>query len=985
MGFSKITRLIKSIFFLDDRKYENDEGEHSSKELAMLEAYSIPKKPDEDVLKFIEYPSRPQGISVFNERAILSLYRDKFYDIQMRLAIPDSDISETAPSFTNLVLKPVMELIRWIHLLPASENHHHNGIGGLLSHSIDVGRHALINAYNKELMPIGYQDEEARRRKVYLYAAFICGLVHDIGKILDVDVISMDTSNKTRWDPLKRSLMDWARSENVSSYEIIWRKRYVNLHTVRSGFYLERIINPVCLEFLGSVHRERILDKMLITLQDPMRSKDYLSQCVHSADHFSTGTDLNLIRDPIIGTRSADAATRAIRAVKEKFTSLGINNHKDGEAMHIIFIGGDAYFNESAFLDFALNEFSEMKFNFPAEQNGKAALTDALIRRGYIEPYSDTRIVHYFMPGNFSEEQVHDLFRTGIANVKTYNLLKLKWVGLLFDSYTLPDNVPGIFTVNESRDFVLVDDKSIRTEFLRPVPGRHNVITIDDTLSTKRNISTDDNALPSQPFIEDADTVISTADILINEEPINPLPDELPTDKEAEKIIKLQQLERSLTSQELPGDALCLVDGQPYAYVSELLQLVPGLDEQWLVENSLFTASHRHGNLEPEWIVPDAFGKRIIALGSETAGFQISAKSNFSETSLQSLMNNDLYQTITVPEDDADPDDSFLKMSEPLNLPEERLNENQTSMPVEDAGYLSSLYDEYSEQHLSDSDRNILTEEPFLPFTLLNDFLPQEIHVEAAEGQDTETSPSDIKTTQTSRTSKKSKKAAHPEIGKVEKSTLCMTVDVSDENNDSSVQNAPVDRYAADMARLFAPIIKPEKNATPAQPEKPKAKEPQVSTKRNKSTEPKKSSQIPDISRSDPHHVNESSSSASSLELTLQTDAEVSFVDYVAVAQSLNEIFVSILSSKHKANLLKKYLFTHEEGLFIAQTIFNRNAGLSFEVDKMSELFMRFPLYKAKHPNFLKLFFRLDCHEVMASGNQYNLNFATVIDQLQKL
>ena len=294
MGFSKITRLIKSIFFLDDRKYENDEGEHSSKELAMLEAYSIPKKPDEDVLKFIEYPSRPQGISVFNERAILSLYRDKFYDIQMRLAIPDSDISETAPSFTNLVLKPVMELIRWIHLLPASENHHHNGIGGLLSHSIDVGRHALINAYNKELMPIGYQDEEARRRKVYLYAAFICGLVHDIGKILDVDVISMDTSNKTRWDPLKRSLMDWARSENVSSYEIIWRKRHVNLHTVRSGFYLERIINPVCLEFLGSVHRERILDKMLITLQDPMRSKDYLSQCVHSADHFSTGTDLNL-------------------------------------------------------------------------------------------------------------------------------------------------------------------------------------------------------------------------------------------------------------------------------------------------------------------------------------------------------------------------------------------------------------------------------------------------------------------------------------------------------------------------------------------------------------------------------------------------------------------------------------------------------------------------------------------------------------------
>ncbi len=66
----------------------------------------------------------------------------------MMLAISDGDIREDAFTFTNLVLKPLIEYIRWIHLLPASENHHHNGIGGLLSHSLEVAMISLKNAGN---------------------------------------------------------------------------------------------------------------------------------------------------------------------------------------------------------------------------------------------------------------------------------------------------------------------------------------------------------------------------------------------------------------------------------------------------------------------------------------------------------------------------------------------------------------------------------------------------------------------------------------------------------------------------------------------------------------------------------------------------------------------------------------------------------------------------------------------------------------------
>ncbi|WP_244545797.1 hypothetical protein, partial [Escherichia coli] len=37
--------------------------------------YTVPDHPNLEVLKFIEYPTRPAGIQTFNEQSILSLYR----------------------------------------------------------------------------------------------------------------------------------------------------------------------------------------------------------------------------------------------------------------------------------------------------------------------------------------------------------------------------------------------------------------------------------------------------------------------------------------------------------------------------------------------------------------------------------------------------------------------------------------------------------------------------------------------------------------------------------------------------------------------------------------------------------------------------------------------------------------------------------------------------------------------------------------------
>ncbi|MED8652184.1 hypothetical protein [Escherichia coli] len=151
--------------------------------------------------------------------------------------------------------------------------------------------------------------------------------------------------------------------------------------------------------------------------------------------------------------------------------------------MHLIIVNGEVYLNENAFLDFVLSDFAAHKFNFPQGDAGKTVLVESLVQRGYVEPYDDERVVHYFIPGTYSENEIASIFRNGIGKLEFYNLLKLRWIGLIFDSYKIPDSVPGLFSVNANKDFIYIDEQKTVTEYRRPVPGRESVTRVTDTVS----------------------------------------------------------------------------------------------------------------------------------------------------------------------------------------------------------------------------------------------------------------------------------------------------------------------------------------------------------------------------------------------------------------------------------------------------------------------------------------------------------------------
>lgn len=675
--------------------------------------YDIPHTPNKDVQSYLDYPSKPAGITLFSEREILSVHANRLQEINMYIGLPNSDLSEEAYTFTNLVIKPLYEYTRWIHLLPASENHHHAGTGGLLTHSLETAFLALKFAYSTELLPIGLQDEEQTRKRRYLYAAFICGLFHDAGKIFDVDVISSTPGVKSTWRPLSSSLMDWAKSNRIFSYEVIWRKRQANEHSVRAPVFLERCLNDTCLNYLSDVVKERLYDKMLSALGNYTTSDDFISRCMRTADWHSTGTDTSYRYDKQSGIRASDTAARAIAILKDNISTLNINGFDSSSVrhdrnspppVHIMIIGDSVYINEHAALDFILNQFKHLGINFPDGDLGRKALTDLLLSGGYIEPYGEQRVAHFFHRGDFTENDIQRMFDEGIKGLSWFSLLKIKWVGFLFKYDILPESTPGIFSINETNDYVFVDRKGNDTLYVRPLSHGTKSIRLGITQTTDNaSVSTADTqrAAENNSTVSDTD---NTADSE-NEEATsgenqqaqeNTNKTSLTTDaaepeteaRDSKKSVKTRRKKGEVSSDEyisrllhqfknnaINANELALIDGVLYVSETHIRSIAP-LEEPRLMETGLFVLSLRSGSLDEEFSIPCNDGKRYVQLNDEVSLVQLRHQPDIREVEMLPLLSADLFGGVKT--DDEGVSFTFppqLAKVNPEPLPPERYEE----------------------------------------------------------------------------------------------------------------------------------------------------------------------------------------------------------------------------------------------------------------------------------------------------------------------
>ena len=229
------------------------------------------------------YPPFLNGLPRADTARILETQRELIASLQDALALTDAD-------YQSLVLPLVERYAAFVHLLPASETHHHRGAGGLFRHGLEVAFQAA-RASRGRLFALDRLAQERRLLEPRWHlAAGIAGLLHDVGKPV-ADVTVFDRTGTHRWQPLDETLFDWAQAHGIDRYFLRW-----NSQRVHHGH--ELFTTPVLHQLLTRAVRTWLMDPDPLvwhTLSRVLAGSDtqaLLYQLLRAADQASVAQDL---------------------------------------------------------------------------------------------------------------------------------------------------------------------------------------------------------------------------------------------------------------------------------------------------------------------------------------------------------------------------------------------------------------------------------------------------------------------------------------------------------------------------------------------------------------------------------------------------------------------------------------------------------------------------------------------------------------------
>jgi conjugal transfer pilus assembly protein TraI len=191
--------------------------------------------------------------------------------------------------FDQLLMPVLHTLAAWVQLLPASEQHHHCGAGGLFRHSLEVavlaGRLADGVIFASDLSPLRRKECEARWRA----AVVIAGLLHDVGKPVS-DVVVSDEAGDQRWQPLVESLSDWTQRNGLQQYYLHWRTGRGKAHEQQGLLLVPYLLPRPFLAWLTEPSQDMLQSILLaVACLDP---ESKVSRLVLEADRLSVSQDL---------------------------------------------------------------------------------------------------------------------------------------------------------------------------------------------------------------------------------------------------------------------------------------------------------------------------------------------------------------------------------------------------------------------------------------------------------------------------------------------------------------------------------------------------------------------------------------------------------------------------------------------------------------------------------------------------------------------
>ncbi|WP_432780588.1 MobH family relaxase (plasmid) [Pseudomonas corrugata] len=210
-------------------------------------------------------------------------YQEELYDrIVHSVGMPAGEL--------KLYVEPILaNFAELAHMLPASENHHHSGPGGLLRHSLEVASLTLDGCLTTAFDTNETPARRSMRLRRWYVAGIASGLLHDAGKPL-TDIRATDFEGNNQWIYAQETLHDWSVRNRLTRYFLHWNPNRHGHHVQVSVAQATRIIPPAVQAWLiegGHDIYEAMLDAISGTGSSP------LTDLVKWADSASTKRDLN--------------------------------------------------------------------------------------------------------------------------------------------------------------------------------------------------------------------------------------------------------------------------------------------------------------------------------------------------------------------------------------------------------------------------------------------------------------------------------------------------------------------------------------------------------------------------------------------------------------------------------------------------------------------------------------------------------------------
>lgn len=235
---------------------------------------------DESVMR---YPPFTEGCPAWvPSKHLLDLHGDKLRMLKGGVGFDESN-------YERLIYPMLLNFADLVHMLPASQHHHHRGLGGLLRHGLEVSANALNYAQCEVFDARDLPGRRDQRATVWRVAAIAAGLMHDVGKVVtDMKVVSEDGSNV--WQPTIRTIPEWAELNGLERYFVRWVPDRHENHKLQSLTLVERVI-PVALREWILQNGEDIYTQMTMAIAGEGEARQ-LTRMIKRADSASVSTDM---------------------------------------------------------------------------------------------------------------------------------------------------------------------------------------------------------------------------------------------------------------------------------------------------------------------------------------------------------------------------------------------------------------------------------------------------------------------------------------------------------------------------------------------------------------------------------------------------------------------------------------------------------------------------------------------------------------------